>query len=40
MCGMSSLPDILWTVVSWSDAPVIRVSLLVDWVTLIANIVE
>ena len=39
VCGMSSLPDILWIVVSWSVAPVTGVSLLVDWVTLTATIV-
>ena len=40
MRGMSSLPDILWTSVSWAAAPVIGVSLLVDWVTLTATIVD
>ena len=40
LCGMSSLPDILCTVVSWYVAPVIGVSLLVDWVALIATIVD
>ena len=40
MCGMSSLPDILRIVVSWFAAPVIGVSLLVNWVTLTATIVE
>ena len=30
VCGMSSLPDILWIGVSWPVAPVNGVSLLVD----------
>ena len=33
VCGMSSLPDILWIVVSWFAALVIGVSLLIDWVS-------
>ena len=33
VCGMSSLPDILWTGITWYASPLIRDSVLVDWVT-------
>ena len=41
VCGMSSLLDILWTIVSWFVAVVIEDSLLVDWViTLTDTIID